>query len=155
MSDQPTPDKPAAPSAPLSAFTSRRRFIQLGVGAVCAAWAGTLVQSQIFPQTTNAEAKPIEFPLSELPIGSAKPIAYAGSPAIVLRTAESIKAFSLVCTHLSCTVEWQPGNREFYCPCHDGRYDEFGDVLAGPPPVPLESITVKVDGDRVIVGEEA
>ncbi len=153
MSDTPSSasDKPAAPSA----FVSRRRFIQLGVGAVCAAWAGTVLQTQLFPSTTSTAAKPVAFPLSDLPIGSAKPIAYAGSPAIVLRTAESIKAFSLVCTHLSCTVEWQPGSREFYCPCHDGRYDEFGEVLAGPPPVPLEALAVKVDGDTVIVGEEA
>ena len=43
--------------------------------------------------------------------------------------------------------------KEFYCPCHDGRYDEFGDVLAGPPPIPLEQFPVRIEGDTVIVGE--
>ena len=43
--------------------------------------------------------------------------------------------------------------KEFYCPCHDGRYDEFGDVLAGPPPIPLEQIPVQVEGGVVTVGE--
>jgi Rieske Fe-S protein len=97
----------------------------------------------------------VEFPLAELPVGGAKGLMYGGSPAFVLRTPESIRAFSLICTHLGCTVEWQADKKEFYCPCHDGRFDEFGEVLAGPPPVPLEQIPVTVDGDKVIVGEAA
>jgi len=52
-------------------------------------------------------------------------------------------------------VQWQEGVQEFYCPCHDGRFDQFGEVLAGPPPLPLEQIAVRVEGETVIVGEEA
>lgn len=137
-----------------SAFLSRRQFIQLGIAGVGAAWVGTLAQTQLFPAQSNAQnASPISFPLSELPVGAAKTIIYAGVPAIVLRTAASIKAFSLICTHLGCQVQWQPASMEFYCPCHDGRFDQFGEVIAGPPPVPLEEIMVTLDGERVIVGE--
>jgi cytochrome b6-f complex iron-sulfur subunit len=147
-------DKFAPKPSPPSAFASRRQFIQLGLAAVGAAWLGTLVQSRLFPaQSGIQEAKPVEFPLSDLPVGSTKAITYAGSPALVLRTPESIRAFSLICTHLGCIVEWQANNKEFYCPCHDGLYDEFGEVLSGPPPVPLEQIPVKVEGDHVTVGE--
>jgi len=138
-----------------SAFTSRRHFIQTGAALLGAAWLGTLVQSKLFPQASTAEAKPITLALADLPVGSAREITYAGAPAIVLRTAESIKAFSLVCTHLGCTVQWQANKKEFYCPCHDGRFDQFGEVLAGPPPLPLEEYPVTVDGDCVIVGELA
>ena len=141
-----TPPKP-------SALASRRRFIQLGLTTVGAAWAGTMVQSKLFPQASAQEAQPVEFSLSELPVGGVKRVTYAGTPAIVIRTAESIKAFSLVCTHLGCIVEWQAGQKEFYCPCHDGRFDQFGEVLAGPPPVPLEQFPVRVQEDKVIVGE--
>jgi len=140
---------------PASAFTSRRHFIQTGAALLGAAWLGTLVQSKLFPQSSTAEAKPVTVALTDLPVGSAKEITYAGTPAIVLRTAESIKAFSMVCTHLGCTVQWQASKKEFYCPCHDGRFDQFGEVLAGPPPLPLEEYPVTVDGDRVIVGELA
>jgi cytochrome b6-f complex iron-sulfur subunit len=70
-----------------------------------------------------------------------------------MRTRESLRAFSLVCTHLGCIVEWQADKKEFYCPCHDGRFDEFGDVLAGPPPIPLEQIPVHIEGETVTVGE--
>jgi cytochrome b6-f complex iron-sulfur subunit len=144
----PTSEKP-------SAFTSRRQFIQVGLAAVGAAWAGVFVQSQLFPaQSATAEVKPVRFPLSELPVGSAKLIAYGGTPAIVLRTPESLKAFSLICTHLGCTVEWQEGEKNFYCPCHDGRFDQFGEVISGPPPLPLEAYPIKIVDENVVVGEE-
>lgn len=136
-----------------STFASRRQFIQFGVAAVGAAWAGTWLQSRLFPGQTVAEAKPVEFPLSELPVGGVKYITYGGVGAIVLRTPESLRAFSLICTHLGCTVQWQPENGEFYCPCHDGRFDQFGEVLGGPPPIPLEQFAVRVEGEKVIVGE--
>ena len=136
-----------------SVLASRRRFIQLGLTTIGAAWVGTFVQSRLFPQASAQEAKPVTLAMSELPVGGVKYITYAGVSTIVMRTAESIKAFSLVCTHLGCIVQWQAGNKEFYCPCHDGRFDQFGEVIAGPPPVPLEEFPVNVDGDNVIVGE--
>lgn len=137
-----------------SAFLSRRSFIQLGIAAVGAAWAGTVVQSRLFPQSSGLqEASPVTIPLAELPVGGNKLITYAGSPAIVLRTPESIKAFSLICTHLGCIVQWQEAAQEFYCPCHDGRFDQFGEVIAGPPPVPLEEIAVRIENDTIICGE--
>ena len=121
---------------------------------MAAAWVGTWLQSRLFPATNMAqEATPVSFPLNELPVGGTKAINYGGVSVLVLRTKESLRAFSLVCTHLGCLVEWQKDKNEFYCPCHDGRFDEFGDVLAGPPPIPLEQFPVQVDGDTVTVGE--
>jgi Rieske Fe-S protein len=143
-----------SPSAPASPLVTRRHFIQVALAALGATWLGLLVQSWLFPsQTSTAAAKPVQFPLSDLPVGSTKTIAYGGSPVIVLRTAESTRAYSMICTHLGCTVQWQEAPKEFYCPCHDGRFDQFGEVLAGPPPVPLEQIPVSVEGDLVTVGE--
>ena len=137
-----------------SVFSTRRQFILAGLAAVGAAWAGTAVQSVLFPQaTTAAAAKPVSFPLAELPVGGTRAVTYGAAPALVLRTPESIRCFSLICTHLGCTVEWQAGNNEFFCPCHSGRYDQFGEVVAGPPPVPLEQIAVRVEGENVVVGE--
>ena len=137
-----------------SAFVPRRQFIQLGLLTVGAAWAGTWLQSRVFPSTsTSQEATPVSFPLSELPVGGTKIISYGGVLTLVMRTPESLRAFSLVCTHLGCLVEWQGDKKEFYCPCHDGRYDEFGDVLAGPPPIPLEQFPVQIVDSTVTVGE--
>jgi len=150
MSDREHENAPGTPSP----LVSRRQFIRLGLTLVGAAWGGTLVQSRLFPdQSAGTEAKPVEFPLSELPVGGSKQVTYGGVSVMVLRTPESVKAFSMVCTHLGCLINWEAGKQEFYCPCHDGRFDQFGEVISGPPVVPLEQFSVKIDGERVIVGE--
>jgi cytochrome b6-f complex iron-sulfur subunit len=136
-----------------SALASRRQFIQLGAITLGTAWVGTGVQSWLFPQTSTQEAKPVVFALSELPVGGVKYATYGDIPIIIMRTAESIRALSLVCTHLGCTVQWNKGEQEFYCPCHDGYFDQFGEVTAGPPPVPLEEFPVTVENNQVTVGE--
>lgn len=143
-----------SPESRPSVFVSRRNFIQLGLTAVGAAWAGAWLQTRLFPAASSAQgAQQVSFSLSDLPVGEFRLLLYGGSPAIVLRTPASIRAFSLVCTHLGCTVQWQPDKKEFYCPCHDGRFDEFGEVLSGPPPIPLEQIALRMEGDQVILGE--
>lgn len=147
-----TATEPGSPPVQPSVFASRRRFIQWGLAAVGAAWAGTAVQSLLFPQPATQEARPLRFPLADLPVGGTRPVTYAGAPALVLRTAEGVKAFSLVCTHLGCTVEWQEATSQFRCPCHDGRFDRFGEVISGPPAVPLEQLAAAVEGDQVVVG---
>ena len=136
-----------------SVFFSRRQFIFTGIGSVAAAWLGALVQSILFPPTSAAQTTPIEIPLAELPVGGTKQISYAGAPVLVKRSQDGVLALSLICTHMGCTVQWQPTTGQFHCPCHDGKFDEFGDVAGGPPPLPLERLTVKTLPDRIIVGD--
>jgi nitrite reductase/ring-hydroxylating ferredoxin subunit len=138
-----------------SAFTTRRQFILGGMAAIGAAWTGVAAQSVLFRNADAGAAQPVRFPLAELPIGATRPVAYGGVAALVMRTAESVRCFSLTCTHLACTVEWQAGKGEFYCPCHEGRFDAYGEPVAGPPVIPLEQIAVRIEGETVVVGEDA
>lgn len=55
-------------------------------------------------------------------------------------------ALLLTCTHKQCTVAWQSTQREFKCPCHQGRYDAQGQVLSGRPPAPLAQLRVEQRG---------
>lgn len=136
-----------------SVFVSRRQFIFTGFAGIAAAWAGTLVQSILFPPAQPASAKPVQIALSDLSVGASKTVTYAGAPARVTRSQDGVLALSLICTHLGCTVQWDEANQEFQCPCHDGKFDQFGDVISGPPPLPLERLSVKVQGDQILVGD--
>ncbi len=77
---------------------------------------------------------------------------FGSKPAIVIRTAEGdFRAFSAVCTHLECTVQYKPDTSQIWCACHNGLYDLSGGVVSGPPPRPLEAFAVNLRGEP---GEE-
>jgi cytochrome b6-f complex iron-sulfur subunit len=46
-------------------------------------------------------------------------------------------ALSRRCTHLGCTVPWDPEKKLFTCPCHASVFDIRGDVIQSPAPRPL------------------
>lgn len=60
-------------------------------------------------------------------------------------------AMSNVCTHLGCRVRWVEDEDQFYCPCHNAVFDKQGQVVAGPPPKPLDQYEVKVEEDQIFV----
>lgn len=84
------------------------------------------------------------------------PVAWAGitakAGAWLRRVSETeFIAFSINCRHLGCPVRWVDDPKLFMCPCHGGVYYEDGTVAAGPPPEPLEKITVRVRNGQVEV----
>ncbi len=42
-------------------------------------------------------------------------------------------ALSSTCPHLGCQVHWEQQNKRFFCPCHNGAFDEQGTAISGPP----------------------
>jgi cytochrome b6-f complex iron-sulfur subunit len=55
------------------------------------------------------------------------------------------------CTHLGCTVPWRQDEDRFHCPCHGGIYNKKGEVLAGPPPRPLDLFPVEIVEGKIVV----
>lgn len=92
---------------------------------------------------------------SSVPVGQA--LAFTnpadGNPAWVVHpTGNRFVAFSAVCTHLGCPVQYEPSTVEFICPCHGGVYDaRNGQVIQGPPPGPLAAIAVQVVNGEIRV----
>ena len=49
---------------------------------------------------------------------------FGSKPAILVRTADGeFRAFTAVCTHLDCTVQFKADTSQIWCACHNGIYD--------------------------------
>ena len=138
------------------------------VGGTSTAHAAALPKHRTPPPTTPGE-HPSSSPASpaknrpgtaigsasQVPVGQAGRFTdpASGDPAFVVHTSGSnFAAFSAVCTHAGCTVQFDSGNMQFVCPCHGGAYDaRTGQVLAGPPPSPLTAIPVHVVDGQIRV----
>ncbi|MEO0470806.1 MAG: Rieske (2Fe-2S) protein [Bacteroidota bacterium] len=62
--------------------------------------------------------------------------------------------FSLICRHKQCTVKWIADDKQFACPCHDGLYDQYGEVIDGPPPGPLHRFKHEIRNGAIWVLNE-
>lgn len=60
-------------------------------------------------------------------------------------------AMSNICTHLGCRVRWVEDQTQFFCPCHNAAFDKNGEVVAGPPPRPLDRFEVRVENDQLFI----
>jgi len=80
------------------------------------------------------------------------PFNFNGKPCLVIRTQDGqVRAFSALCTHTDCTVEYLPSKSVIFCACHNGTYSLEGRNISGPPPRPLEHYQVTLRGKA---GEE-
>ncbi|HZO99148.1 MAG TPA: Rieske (2Fe-2S) protein [Terriglobia bacterium] len=94
--------------------------------------------------------------VGELKNNSGRIFKFGSKPALLIRTSDGeYRAFSAVCTHLNCTVQYREDLREIWCACHNGLYDLSGRNVSGPPPRPLEAYEVHVQGEDVVVTRKA
>jgi Rieske Fe-S protein len=56
-------------------------------------------------------------------------------------------AYSAICTHAGCQVQFDPNTQHISCPCHGAVFDPYNSaqVLAGPAPFPLLKIPILYD----------
>ena len=58
----------------------------------------------------------------------------------LVKVASETYALSSRCTHLGCTLNYDPVSQRFRCPCHGSVFDLSGERLAGPARKPLERV---------------
>ena len=144
----------------LSDVMSRRGFLKWALGfSVVATIAGVVVPviGYLWPPARQSAAgggRVQVGSVKDLPVGQAKVLPVNDKPVIVVNTtAGGVKAFSAICTHLGCVVEWNQSKQFILCPCHDGRFNPTtGAVISGPPPAPLPPVRVAVENDQIFVG---
>lgn len=70
---------------------------------------------------------------------------------IVKRLDGTVTAFAPNCPHLGCGYRWSSTDKRFKCPCHGSEFDIAGAVMGGPSPRALDTLEVKLEGQRVMV----
>jgi len=139
---------------------NRRSFLSWLLGGSIAGF----VLSVLYPVTrylippANAEPKPTAVEagnVGELSPNSGKIIRFGNEPVILVNTPDGkLKAFTAICTHLSCTVQYRSDLEHIWCACHNGHYNLNGINIAGPPPRPLTPFRVNIKEGRVFVSKE-
>lgn len=152
-SPSPTPLEPFA-------VMKRRQFLTVALSTMAAIWSSMAlypIYRYLKPAKTTEDTVKITSlslgPLANLPPGTSKNVQFGSTPVVVvhLPTGE-LKAFSAVCTHLGCTVQYRGDNNKIWCACHGGVYNATTGINeAGPPPKPLPPYNVAVVNDEIIL----
>jgi Rieske Fe-S protein len=131
----------------------RREFLRsVGVGVVSLISIGVASRFQHkLPSPTSGAQEIVT--LDALPIGANYNfIAKDGTQAVLFRTQSGVYAYSRICTHQGCTVNYDSATKLLQCPCHGAEYDptQSAKVVGGPAPTPLAKINVAIRGQQVV-----
>lgn len=157
MSDVPAASTPDAQPASIG----RRTFVRMGLGGVGFCYAAAIgypvyryLSSPVEKSAALAAITEVSLVDAQaLPVGSAMMFKFGPHPAMLIHHADGTwTALDAVCTHLGCTVQYQPARGVIHCACHGGEYDpRSGKNLSGPPPRPLKQYVVKLVDRNVVV----
>jgi cytochrome b6-f complex iron-sulfur subunit len=142
-------------------MADRRSFIRWLLGGGCTASLASFlypvmrfVNPPVIPEASVNEVGAGK--IQDFKPNSGKIIKFGSRPVLLVRASDTEwRAFSAVCTHLNCTVQYQEQSRQIWCACHNGLYDLNGSVVSGPPPRPLEEYAVRVRGEEVVISRRA
>ena len=144
---------------PGSGKISRRTFLDYLLGFGVVAWLAAVLYPiidyfKVPPQTEAAPSSVVAGSVKDFKPNYGKVFRFGNEPAILVDTPDGkLEAFSAVCTHLQCTVQYRPDMERIWCACHGGVYDLNGRNVSGPPPRPLTEYKVAVKGDDIIVSK--
>jgi cytochrome b6-f complex iron-sulfur subunit len=140
---------------------TRRGFVKIAVGGVGLAYAAAIgypiyryLNSPVEKSVEMAAVKEVSLPdADKLPKGTALMFKFGVRPSLLIHHADdSWIALTAVCTHMGCTVAYNPATARIECHCHGGIYDAMtGENVSGPPPRPLTRYKVTVAAGSVTV----
>jgi len=87
--------------------------------------------------------------VEDFPVGSVT--AFRQSQFYLVHLEGGFLALYRVCPHLGCIVPWSEEEQRFHCPCHAAGFNVEGEVLAGPPPRPLDLFPVEIVEGEITV----
>jgi len=142
-------------------YVTRRefaKFLTLGSGLLAAANVLMAIVGRLWRPAAPVAARIGRS--ADVPPGGSMLFRYPTpeDPCIVLREGTGeLRAYSQICTHLSCAVVHRPDRDELFCPCHRGSFSTTeGRPTAGPPTRRLPRIRLEERGGEIFaVGVEA
>lgn len=138
---------------------SRRDFLNYIISIGVLGWLGGILYPLYEylkpPKAPEVDVKNISLgKVDDIPVNSGKIFKMGNKPGILIKTADGqLKAFSAVCTHLDCTVQYKPDEKLIWCACHNGRYDLNGTNVSGPPPRPLTPFNLTIQKGEIFVSK--
>ena len=126
---------------------SRRDFLKLarnGFLYLSATLAlGSLIRFLGYESTPELKTEYDLGPASNFPVNARTVL--SDPPAVLVHDESGFTAFSLICTHLGCTVK--ADGQGFACPCHRSRFDQDGVVMHGPAKQSLKTLPVEITSE--------
>ncbi|MGE4295446.1 MAG: Rieske 2Fe-2S domain-containing protein [Campylobacterales bacterium] len=158
-------------------FNANRRGFIKGAGTALgvAAAAGGAVALYGMKRTWDPLPSVVAAGVTEIDVtgmapGDLKRAEFRGKPVFILKKSDQMdtndkrdvvinnERYTVViaiCTHLGCIPAWSSGDQLFKCACHGGEFDASGVNTFGPPPRPMDIPPFKVDGTKLVLGEES
>ena len=132
----------------------RRGFIR--ISSIAALTVATVGLGRLFPKSAAATVSATPQNIiedSSLSIGETFNFtSKSGSPAVLFKSRTGVYAYSAVCTHEGCTVQYNSASKNLQCGCHGAVFDpeSDGNALSGPTNQPLPKIKVAVEGAWIV-----
>ena len=134
-------------------------FLGTSVGAFLAFVFYPVSRYLIPPKTAEATVGRVTLEINATTVkpNTGQIFKFGTRPGILVRTsAGELRAFTAVCTHLNCTVQYREDLGHIWCACHNGHFDPVtGKNIGGPPPRPLEQYAVNLRGETIVVSRGA
>lgn len=138
-----------------------RRVFLAAAGAAGIAYAAALVypvyrylaSPEEMAQNAAAVTEVTLKDAQKLPAGAVLMFKFGSAPAMLIHHEDGRWiSMTAVCTHLGCTVQYEPEADRIHCACHGGVYNAYtGANVSGPPPRPLNLFKVAVNDTGVVV----
>jgi Rieske Fe-S protein len=98
----------------------------------------------------NGPPQAFEITATQVDAWNRTPNVAVGSVYLQRLPGDKVRALNKVCPHAGCPVSYRPGQKHFFCPCHNSSFADDGRILdpKSPSPRAMDELDVEIrDGD--------
>ncbi len=93
----------------------------------------------------SADGSPVKFSVIADKVDAWNRFSNVSIGAVYLQLVDGVpRALHTSCPHLGCFVDYRPGKKDFYCPCHNSRFRLDGGIVDGVSPRAMDALQIEV-----------